>query len=291
MTDRIPVSVVVMTKNEERNLPHCLATLGRFAEVFVVDSASADATRSIALEWGAEVVSFAWNGRYPKKKQWCLEHLPFANEWVLYVDADERLTPDLVDEIAGLLAQDQTSCAGYFATLDYVFLGRVLRHGHQVRKLVLFDRRRGRFVDYPDLDALNMWEVEGHYQPALSGPGGTLRGRIVHHDHDSLYDWFERHNRYSDWEAVMRGRNALPHPDESLPRGRAALKRAFARMPLKGVVAFGHSYVLRLGFLDGIPGLQYALARGFYYWQIELKSRELRAATHSTAPGTRSVQA
>jgi glycosyltransferase involved in cell wall biosynthesis len=276
MPERIPVSVVVMTKNEEANLAACLESAARCAEVFVVDSGSIDATRAIAAAHGARVVPFEWNGRYPKKKQWCLENLPFAHDWVLYLDADERLTPGLVDELATLLAGSPEH-AGYFAALDYVFLGRTLRHGHRVHKLVLFDRRRGSFHDYPDLDAANMWEVEGHYQPRLTGSVGALRGRILHKDHDSLYHWFERHNRYSDWEAVLNAKGALEHPEETQTAVRRTLKRVFARLPLKGAPAFVDSYILRRGFLDGRAGFHYALARAFYYWQIGIKLRELRA--------------
>ena len=93
-SDRIPVSVIVMTKNEEANIRACLAPMARFAEIFVVDSNSVDGTAAIATEMGARVVRFTWNGRYPKKKQWCLENLPFGYDWVLYVDADEQLFPN-----------------------------------------------------------------------------------------------------------------------------------------------------------------------------------------------------
>jgi glycosyltransferase involved in cell wall biosynthesis len=276
--ERIPVSVVVMTKNEERNLAACLDLLERFDQIFVVDSGSTDATRAIAGAHGATVVDFEWNGRYPKKKQWCLERLPFAHDWVLYVDADERVTPELAEEIAALLSSGTPSHAGYFVALDYVFLGRVLRHGHRVQKLALFDRARGRFLDYPDLAVSNMWEVEGHYQPALDGSAGGLRHRILHEDHDSLFDWFARHNRYSDWEAVLREKDALAGGAEAQPGARRTLKWAFARLPFKGPVSFLYAYILRLGFLDGRAGFQFAVAKAFYYWQVDLKLRELRDA-------------
>jgi glycosyltransferase involved in cell wall biosynthesis len=274
MGNVIPVSVVVMTKNEERNIEACLRSLARFDEIFVVDSGSTDATCEIATRFGAIVRQFVWNGGYPKKKQWCLEQLPFSHDWVLYVDADERVTPPLVGEVEEL-ATTGFGCAGYFAKLDYVFCGRVLKHGHRVAKLVLFDRHRGRFVDYDDLGAANMWEVEGHYQPAIDGSVSSLRGRILHHDHESLYHWFERHNRYSDWEAVLLLSGKLVHDREAQPPFRRIGKRLFERLPARGLVSFVHGYILRLGFLDGRAGFQYALARAFYYWQVTLKAREL----------------
>ena len=280
-SDHIPVSVVVMTRNEERNIERCLRSAEPFAEVFVVDSGSTDRTAAIATSFGSNVVQFRWNGQYPKKKQWCLEHLPFAHDWVLYLDADEVVYPELAAEIAALVASGPRH-AGYFAGYDYVFLGRTLRRGQRVRKLVLFDRRRGRFVDYPDLDATNMWEVEGHYQPAIDGTVGVLDARILHADHDSLFHYFERHNRYSDWEAVVRAKGALGSA-EAQPGSRAALKRAFDRLPLKGLAAFVVSYVLQGGFLEGKAGFHFAVARGFYYWQIGVKGKERRLAAHTEA--------
>lgn len=273
--DAPPVSVIVMTKDEERNITKCLDSLVAFGEVFVVDSISADRTCAIATQMGAKVVEFRWNGQYPKKKQWCLENLPFSHDWVLYVDADEEVPPALTEEIIRIM-QDPENRAGYFVGYDYVFLGRVLRHGHRVYKLVLFDRHRGRFVDYDDLDAVNMWEVEGHYQPRIDGATAVLKHRMLHADHDTLFHFFERHNRYSDWEAVLRSKGKLVSPDEAQPGLRGWLKRIFDVLPLKGTIAFVDSYLLRLGFLDGREGFHFALARAFYYWQIGIKGLEIK---------------
>lgn len=271
----IPVSAIVLTRNEEANLPKCLDSLAGVDEVFVVDSGSEDATRTIAHEHGARVIPFNWNGRYPKKKQWALENVPFRHDWVLYVDADEELTPELRAELERLFAAGEPPRAGYFAGLDYRFLGRVLRHGQRVYKLILFDRRRGRFLDFDDLEAANMWEVEGHYQPRIEGETGVLRGRVLHADHDSLYAWFARHNRYSDWEAVLARNGAPGRGDEAQPGLRRPLKAVFNLLPFKPLAFFLYAYVLRLGFLDGRAGYHYALAKAFYYWQVGVKAREL----------------
>ena len=272
--EKISASVVVMTKNEERNIAKCLRSVAAFDEVLVVDSVSDDRTVEIATEMGAKVSPFRWNGGYPKKKQWCLENLSFSHDWVLYVDADEEVLPDLAAEI-GRLMRASPEHAGYFVGYDYVFLGRVLKHGHRVYKLVLFNRHKGRFLDYDDLDAANMWEVEGHYQPRIDGTTGVLASRMLHADHDTLYHYFDRHNRYSDWEAVLRTKGKLVSPHEAQPGLRRWLKRIFDIVPLKGTVAFVDSYVLRLGFLDGRAGFHFALARAFYYWQIGVKILEL----------------
>ena len=282
---RVPASVVVMTKDEEANIAKCLRSVAEFDQVFVVDSGSRDRTCGIAGAMGATVVPFSWNGRYPKKKQWCLDVLPFRHDWVLYVDADEEVTPPLADEIARALEGPRRH-AGYFVGYDYVFLGRVLRHGHRVYKLVLLDRRRARFPERDDLDVVHMWEVEGHYQPRVDGSVGVLRHRMRHDDHADLFHYFERHNRYSDWEAALRRRGALLDAGEPQPGARRALKALFARLPVKGPLAFVHSYLWRGGFLDGRAGFHYALARGFYYWQIRIKSTEAKAGRGAPAPAT-----
>ncbi|MBP2316663.1 glycosyltransferase family 2 protein [Azospirillum soli] len=269
----IPVSVVVMTRNEAVNLPHCLSALGQFAERFVVDSDSADGTPAIAAAFGAVVVTFQWNGRYPKKKQWCLDALPFANDWVLFVDADERLGPALVDEIARLMAEGPAH-AGYFIDGRPVFLGRRLRFGAGNRKLALFDRRRARFPEVPDLDVTAMWEVEGHYQPVIAGTVGRLRHALEHADDKPLSAWFERHNRYSDWESALRGDGRMAALIGRETGSRRWLKRLFHRLPGRPLLVFLHGYVLRLGFLDGGPGLHHALARAFYYWQVGVKMKD-----------------
>lgn len=275
MTGSIPVSVVVLTRDEEQNIGKCLDGLRAFAEVFVVDSRSADRTRELAAERGATVVDFVWNGRYPKKKQWCLEHLPFAHDWVLYVDADEEVTPELAAELRELFARGEPPHAAYFGRFAYTFLGRTLRHGQPVYKLVLFDRRRGRFPDLGDTGVETAGEVEPHFQPRVEGTTGVLRAPLLHHDMQSLHAWFARHNGYSDWEAFLRADGRLPSRDEAQPGLRRHLKRAFGVLPARPLAFFLLSYVLRLGFLDGRAGLHYALAKSFYYWQVDLKTREL----------------
>ena len=282
--DPIPVSVIVMTKEEERNIAKCLRSLEAFGEVCVVDSASRDRTCAIAASMGARVIPFRWNGEYPKKKQWCLENVGLEHDWVLYVDADEEVPAALEEEIRALMLTG-ASHAGYFAGYDYVFMDRVLRHGHRVYKLVLFDRRRGRFVRQEDLEVTNAGEVELHYQPHIDGRVGRLRNRMLHNDHETLFHFFERHNRYSDWEAFVRERGTLLAHGGAEVGQRAAVKRLFAALPFKGLVAFLHSFVLRAGFRDGAPGFHYALARAFYYWQIGIKRRDVAGTASPSAGG------
>ncbi|OYD81510.1 glycosyl transferase [Azospirillum brasilense] len=278
----IPVSVVVMTRNEAVNLPHCLPALDRFAERFVVDSGSTDGTPAIAEAARARVVPFQWDGRYPKKKQWCLDHLPFHQDWVLFLDADERLSGALVEEIAAVMAAGPRH-AGYFINGRPVFLGRRLRFGAGNQKLALFDRRKAHYPLVPDLDVATMWEVEGHYQPVIAGTVGRLRHSLDHADDKPVAAWFERHARYADWEAALRSDERMTELIARDSGSRRWLKMWFNRLPARPLLVFLYGYVLRLGFLDGGPGFQHALARAFYYWQIGMKIADARRRAVSPA--------
>ena len=273
--EKCPVSVIIMTKNEELNITKCLPSVECFDEVFVVDSGSTDRTCDISEDMGAKVVQFEWNGKYPKKKQWCLENLPFSHDWVLYVDADEQVYPELAEEINDLM-KEGPDYGGYFVGYDYVFMGRVLKYGHKIYKMVLFDRNKGRFLDYDDLDATNMWEVEGHYHPKIDGSISVLKNKMLHNDHENLYRYFEKLNRYTEWEAVLRTRGMLRHNDQASLPLRRFLQYIGDRLPFKGLSKFVYCYILRLGFLDGGPGFSYAVTLGIYYSMISLKSREIK---------------
>jgi glycosyltransferase involved in cell wall biosynthesis len=277
----IPVSVVVMTRNEAANISACLASVDAFGEVFVVDSDSSDGTAGLAAGLGARVVRFRWDGRYPKKKQWCLDRLPFGYDWVLFLDADERVTPALSAEIRALTG-GRPDHAGYFIDATMAFLGRRLRFGHRNRKLALLDRRRAWFPPCPDLDVATMWEVEGHYQPRLDGSAGRLAAVMHHEDAKPPFAWFERHNRYSDWEAALRHDGRWRQLALAESGRRRWLKLLVGWLPARPLAAFIHSYVWRLGFLDGAAGFHYAVARAFYYWQIAAKVAALTPACPPT---------
>lgn len=262
MQDKIPVSVVIVTKNEERNLTRCLASLERFDEVIVVDSQSTDTTADIARSFGVLVMPFVWNGAYPKKRQWCLDHLRLKHNSIFFIDADEEATPELCDEIAAL----DWSCAGYFVKGAYVVNGRMLRYGLKNNKLCLLDRHKIHFPVVDDLDLPGMGEMEGHYQPVLK-PGvtekiGSLRNTVLHHAMEDAQRHENRHDCYADWERGMRQRDAYPADITPLRR---FLKSCFNYLPARPLAAFLHSYILKLGLLDGAEGYTLAKSRFAYY--------------------------
>lgn len=274
MVEKIPVSVVILAKNEERGIAECVRRVQAFDEVVVVDSGSADRTVERAEGAGARVVQFDWNGQYPKKKQWSLENTGLSHDWVLILDADESPSTELVAEIAAEVPSLVARRYGaYDICLTYRFAGKFLKHGHRVMKRSLLDRTVCSFPVVDDLEAPGIREVEGHYQPQTDRGVRRLKGRIEHDDRDPVSSWFERHNRYSDWEAYLR-----THEDSkrSVESRRSRPGRVFARVPFKPIAFFVYTYLVRGGFLDGRAGFDYAIALSAYYWQIGLKVRELK---------------
>jgi glycosyltransferase involved in cell wall biosynthesis len=272
----IPVSVVIPTLNEVANIAPCLEALREFDQVLVVDSLSKDGTAEEAERLGATVVEFRWNGQYPKKKEWGMVHPLVRNDWVLALDADEILSPELVREIARLFEKgQQPRHAGYFIDGRYVFLGTPLRYGHHNSKLMLSDRRRTVYPHPADIGVQGGWEVEGHYQPAIKGTVGRLRAALTHWDRKPLSALLRRYDLYTDWEARLAVQGVMVQLAETDTAYRRLLKTIFRRIPARGLVAFLHSYVLKLGFLDGTAGFHFAMSRFFYYWQSALKRQEL----------------
>lgn len=273
MSERLPIAAVVLAKNEARGIAACVARLGDFAEIVVVDSHSDDATVELAEAAGARVVQFTWDGRYPKKKQWSLDNAELSHDWVLLLDADESPTDALIAELRALVPElEERRYGAYDIGLRYKFAGRFLDHGHRVVKRSLLDRTVARFPEVGDLEAPGIREVEGHYQPQTERGVSALRGRIEHDDRDPVSSWFERHNRYSDWEAYLR---MDAEARSEVASRRTARGRRFDKVPFKPLAFFLYSYVARGGFLDGRPGFDYSVALATYYWQIGVKYREL----------------
>jgi len=277
---QVPVSVIVPVKNEAQNLGRCLAHLGWADEVFVVDSQSSDDTARIAEEFRAKVVQFHFDGTYPKKKNWALESLPFANEWVLIVDADEVIPPELAREIAATLAAPGHE--GYLLNFRYMFLGRWIRHCgyYPVWKLVLFKHRLGRFEKMPIASAANTGDNEVHEHVILRGSTGRLSHEVLHYPYPTIDSWVEKHNRYSNWEAALHERFLRGDAEDArLPlaaRWKRRAKRIYLRLPFRGVIRFVYAYLLRGGFLDGRAGFTLCVLLSFYDFLSAAKVYEQR---------------
>ncbi|MGL5133946.1 MAG: glycosyltransferase family 2 protein [Planktothrix sp.] len=283
---KLPVSVLIPARNEQSNLPACLASVARADEIFVVDSQSSDRSVEIAEDYGAKVVQFYFKGGWPKKKNWSLETLPFRNEWVLIVDCDERITPESWDEIAEVIKNPEYT--GYYINRRVFFLGTWVRHGGKYPdwNLRLFKHKLGRYENLNTEDVPNTGDNEVHEHVVMSsGQVGYLKNDMLHEDFRDLFHWIERHNRYSNWEARVYY-NTLMGTDDSKTIGadlfgdsvqrKRFLKKIWVRLPFKPLLRFIIFYIIRLGFLDGKAGYIYGRLLSQYEYQIGVKLFELR---------------
>jgi glycosyltransferase involved in cell wall biosynthesis len=282
---KVPVSVIIPVKNEAANLARCLPALAWADQVFVVDSQSSDQTAELAASFGAEVVQFHFNGNYPKKKNWALDNLPFRNEWVMIVDADEVVVAELANEIADRIGDDLAD--GYYLNSRYYFLGRHIRHcGYSsCWNLRLFKHRLGRYEKIPDGTGGRAGDNEAHEHVELDGRVLRLSHELEHHAYPTVAVWVEKHNRYAIWEAALADRvinEPIPKTIGGVQRFKRRLKKIAWRLPLRPLVRFVYAYVLRLGFLDGKPGLYFCSLLAFYDFLALANRYEMRIASRSS---------
>ena len=222
------LSAVVIARNEAGRIGACLQSVqGLAAEIVVLDSGSSDGTQALCRALGARVLETDWPG-YGVQKNRALRAA--THEWVLSLDADERVTAELAQSIRRALAAP--TAAGYRCRRCNVFLGRALRHGEGYPdwSLRLFDRRRARWSEEPV-----------HEKVLLDGALGSLEGDLMHESAETLAVYIEKQNRYSTLAAAAAraaGRKATP-----------------AHLILSPLLRFCKFYLLRMGFLDGVPGL------------------------------------
>ena len=269
---KIPISVVIFTRNEESNIRECIYSASEFSETVVIDSESSDRTVEITMELGARLVPFKWNGEYPKKRQWSLENVTYKNEFILFLDADERIPPALCDELRFFIARNADNFSAGSISIDYYFAGKRLKYGQRPKKIVLLRIGKAKFPQIDDLRASGMGELEGHYQPIINGRTKTFSHRIVHNDNDPISSWMNRHVNYAEWEAHLL---ANPEVKRQVDRSKGGLVSFFHKLPFRPLVFFVYSYFFKFGFLDGKPGFDYAFAKSWYYWLSRVMAREM----------------
>lgn len=278
---KIPVSILVPIRNEEANLPRCLDSVRWADEIVVVDSRSTDKSEAIAKSRGASVIQFSFNGVWPKKKNWALENVPFRNEWVLILDADEVMPPEAASEIDEIVAHDGRGNAGYWINRRFMFMGRWLKHAYYPNwNLRLFKHRLGRYerlVQGPTQSGDN----EVHEHIIVQGPTGRMRCEMDHYAFASIDVFVEKHNRYSNWEARLELEEGLDRTHASGPQAtpvkiRRTLKRWVRRMPFRPTLRFLYVYVFQAGFLDGKEGYIFARLHAVYEFLAIAKAAELR---------------
>jgi len=266
------LSVLIPVRNEKSNIAACLDSVCWADEIVVVDSGSTDGTVEIARSKGASVVNFVWNGKFPKKKNWALENIPWKNEWVLILDADERITPELAAEIQNELKHPRAD--GYAINRRFIFLGQWIRHcGYYPSwNLRLFRHKLGRYEQMHTGDTAS-GDNEVHEHVVVNGATARLKNDMTHYAYPDIYTWMEKHNRYSNWEAEVEvhgdqlGKNVSP---------RRRLRAWSRRLPFRPSLRFIYSYIFKLGFLDGRAGYKFCRLLATYEMLNVFKARELR---------------
>ena len=274
---KVPISLLVPCKNEEANLDRCLQSVPWVAETFVVDSNSNDKTSEIAEMHGAKVVQFEYKGGWPKKKNWALENLPFSNEWVLILDADECLPPEAEEEIMSIVNNSGNKHSGYWINRRYFFMGKALEHAYFPNwNLRLFKHKLGRYEKITDLST-DSGDHEIHEHVVVKGSTGRLKSIMDHHAFPTIESFVEKHNRYSNWEAIVENEqkekaDSIQHDGVKLKR---KLRMVFRKLPFRPTIRFLYVYIWQKGFLDGWPGYVFARLHGQYEFLSVAKAKEV----------------
>jgi glycosyltransferase involved in cell wall biosynthesis len=264
------VSVLILTLNEEMNLPRCLESVAWSDDIVVFDSHSTDRTVEIARAAGARVFQRVFD-TYATQRNAALTEVPYKHPWVLMVDADEEWPREIGAEIEQALRRNGDISIYYFLRKD-MFLGRWLRHTG-------YPTWAGRLLRLGRVTVARA--INEEY--CTAGNKGYLQGHFIHHPfHRGVAHWLHRHNLYSSMEAEtlvrevagrLRWRDILSrHPATR----RRCLKQLAYRLPCRPTLVFCYLYFLKLGFLDGAAGLIYCRLRMMYEYMIDLKIRELR---------------
>ncbi|SMP28193.1 glycosyltransferase family 2 protein [Flavobacterium hercynium] len=264
--NKIPISVIVSVKNEALNLPSCLDKLKRFTQIIVVDSGSTDETVTIASGMGAEVLQFQWNGKFPKKRNWAMQNAKILNEWILFLDADEFVTDEFIDEIAFKTQDD--SYSGFTIQFENYFMGKKMRYGYGFKKSALFKKSKGAYEKVEE-DLWSHLDMEVHEHPIIEGKVGVIKSKVVHKDFKNLEHYIAKHNAYSTWEAqrylqLKQTKNAFLSVNQKIKYG-------LLNTGLLPAVYFLGVYFLKLGFLDGKQGFYLARFKSHYFFQIQTK--------------------
>jgi glycosyltransferase involved in cell wall biosynthesis len=276
------ISVLILTKNEQQDLPGCLESVAWSDDIHVYDCMSTDDTATIAEKFGAKVTQrtyenseLIFGGDEASHKNWGLKNIPFKYSWVLHLDADERTTPELVDALRGAISLDSPHVAYRVQRRDF-YLGTWLKHVQTSPfYLRLFRPEKMRYerlvnpVSIPD------------------GPVGQVSGYLDHYPFSKgIGHWIDRHNAYSRFEAQQIIENRKNGENFSLLKAFTASdfherryhqKELFYRLPFRPLIKFFLLYIGKRGFLDGRAGFSYAILQSIYEYFIVLKTRELEA--------------
>mgnify|MGYP001544919787 FL=1 len=277
---KVPVSILIPIRNEDGNLPRSLASVTWADEVVVVDSESTDGSQEIARKAGAQVVQFHFNGVWPKKKNWALENIPFRNEWVFILDADEVLLSGTAEEIRGIISSEGNGCAGYWINRRFMFMNQWLKHAYYPNwNLRLFRHRLGRYEQIVQ-GATDSGDNEVHEHIIVQGATGRMKSEMDHYAFPSISVFIEKHNRYSNWEARLQveggGGRDITQPQAWRIRTARRMKRLSHHLPFRPTLRFLYVYLWQGGIWDGRAGYNFARLHGIYEFMSVAKAQEIR---------------
>jgi glycosyltransferase involved in cell wall biosynthesis len=251
----------------------------------VIDSQSTDRTVQISRDSGAEVHNFIYRGGYPKKRQWGLDHIPIDTEWILLIDADEVVPPELWEEISTAIGRKDAADA-YFITKGFHFLGRRFRFGGFSHAAILLFRKGRAHFEKLFAEPAHSQDMEIHERLQVDGSIGRLKTNLIHEDFKGLEAYISRHNFYSTWEARQRwsylksgnwGKESIQaRLFGNTQERRRWLKSLIMRLPMEALLWFAYHYCFRLGFLEGRPGLIACQLRARHFSQAKAKLYELQ---------------
>ncbi|NML63639.1 glycosyltransferase family 2 protein [Hymenobacter sp. RP-2-7] len=268
----LDLTIAIPVRNEEKNLLGCLQAIGTdlARQVVIIDSGSTDKTIEIASSWGADVVNFNWNGKFPKKRNWFLKNYPLNTKWIFFLDADEYLTPEFKIELCRALTNSNN--IGYWLNYTVYFLGKQLKGGYPLRKLALFQVGAGEYEQI-DEQQWSQLDMEVHEHPILIGSLGNIRSKIDHQDFRGISHYVLKHNEYARWE-TERFLNKISSTIPNQWNWKQKLKYLTMRSVLIGPIYFFGSYFILGGFRDGSRGLAFAILKMAYFTQVYCRIKE-----------------
>ena len=271
-SNKTPLSVVILTYNEEANIGACIRSMVGWAdEIFVVDSPSTDRTVEIAKNLGATIVVHKFEG-YVEQRNWALKNLPFKNEWIFFMDADEYPTEELKKEIGARLDGNPKE-KGFYINRRFVFFKKWIRYGGYYPAFIL-RLMRHRFATCEGM------KMDEHF--VVEGVVGYLKNDLMHEDWRGFHAWIERHRKYARLKAeeYLAGRSEEgPGGNDPEARRRVSKRRAYNKLPLflRAFLYFSYRFFVKLGFLDGPVGWFFHILHGFWYpFRIDLEIVQLR---------------
>jgi glycosyltransferase involved in cell wall biosynthesis len=273
------ISILILTKNEERDLPGCLESVKWSDDIHVFDSYSTDRTVDLAREAGARVTQRQFDN-WARHQNWGLANIPFKYPWVFYIDADERVTPELKNTMWSVLRDPQAKVAFRVHRRDFLF-NQWLKHSQATPFYIrLFRPEKMRYERL-----VNPLSI-------VDGPVGLIRGYLDHFPFSKgMTHWLNRHNSYSSLEARQiienrsQGRSfsfAQVFLAKDFSERRFQQKELFYRLPARPLIKFLLLYIAKRGFLDGQSGFTYAALQSIYEYMIVLKTREMSTENQKT---------